>query len=322
MSKAVPWDDIKTPEADYNVRLIAGTGTVPCYWGKDIYDRCLFLVELHGAHSHQFAKDRVVLNGIAVDLRKGDQAGTERLVLSLEKHVDCDLFHGLCETLVTSLVPVTSSSGALAVALNHLKRWKAFLAGRAARILTPDEIRGLFAELVFLRELYQKKLAAAAAIEAWTGPDRVHQDFVFGDRAVEIKSVSGKDRSTVRISSEDQLESAARSLFLRTYRLNDLVEAQGAMSLNAAVQRIEHEVDDAAAIEGFATKLAACGYAPLPEYDTPKLSVIGTRSYAVAEGFPRLIRSKLPTGIAKVSYQIELEAIEPFKCPPNAVLEG
>ncbi|WP_254229107.1 PD-(D/E)XK motif protein [Agrobacterium salinitolerans] len=40
-----------------------------------------------------------------------------------------------------------------------------------------------------------------------------------GNTAVEIKSLSGTERSTVRISSEDQLESLNDNLFLRIYRL-------------------------------------------------------------------------------------------------------
>jgi hypothetical protein len=34
MSRPMPWDDIKTPEADYNVRLMAGSGSIPVYWAK------------------------------------------------------------------------------------------------------------------------------------------------------------------------------------------------------------------------------------------------------------------------------------------------
>jgi hypothetical protein len=314
MSRAVPWDEIATPEADYNVRLVPGARDIPCFWGKDTEGRNLFVVELRGHHEQQFSKDGLVLHGMSLDLRQGEEPGKERLVLTLEKLLDADLFLGLCETLVASLAPVSDSATAVSVTLNHLKRWKAFLAGRNARLLTPEEIRGLYAELLFLRLLRQRVLTDKAVVDAWSGPERVQQDFVFSDRAAEVKSVSGKDRSTVRISSEDQLETVAPHLFLVIYHLTDTAGDPPGESLNALVNLVEGELQDADASEDFQRKLAAFGYAPLPNYDTPTFVSSSSQAYRVTEAFPRLVRSSLPAGIARVSYQIELEAINPYKC--------
>lgn len=88
-----------------------------------------------------------------------------------------------------------------------------------------EEVRGLFAEIVFLMELIDRQMSSGAAVEAWLGPERSHQDFMFGNTAVEVKSLSGAERSSVRISSEDQLESLNDALFLRVYRLSSLADA-------------------------------------------------------------------------------------------------
>jgi hypothetical protein len=320
MSRATPWDEIATPEGDYNVRLVVGERTVPCFWGKDVEGRSLLVVELEGHHAQQFSKDKPVLNGISVDLRQAEDPDKERLVLALEKHFDADLFLGLCETLLEALQPVSSAPAALAVTLNHLKRWKAFLSGRNARLLSAEEIRGLFAELLLLRTLYGRVLTTRAAVEAWSGPERVQQDFVFRDRALEVKSVSGKDRSTVRITSEDQLESVTAQLFLVTFRLTETGGDDPGTSLNALVKLIGDELDEGEAIEEFATKLASLGYAPLPDYDGPTFVNSGTQAYEVVEGFPRLVRSSLPVGIARVSYQIQLETIAPYECAMDVAL--
>ena len=154
MNKSTPWDNIPTPATDFNVVRIAGISGVPLYWGRDVSTQCLFIIELEGDFTTQFCQDSVSLNGIGVDLRKGDTIGQQRLVLTLAHHIDSDLFLGLCETLVDTLKDVTESATALAVSLAHLKRWKAFLAGRNARLLSPEEIRGLFGELHVLRILY------------------------------------------------------------------------------------------------------------------------------------------------------------------------
>lgn len=314
MSRPVPWDAIPTPAADLSVLRVAETTGVAIFWGRDAAAQCLLIIELDGDHTVQFRRDLVSLHGIGVDLRNGDIAGQQRFVLTLARHIDSDLFLGLCETLIGSLKEVTDPATALAVALAHLKRWKAFLAGRNARLLSPEEVRGLFGELHALRRLYHDTLPQAAAVDAWLGPDDSHQDFIFGDRAIEVKSLSGRERSTVRISSEDQLESTLPELFLLTQDLTDMPDADQALSLNGIVSLIASELSVAEAIEQFADKLAGMGYAPLAEYDRPRFVVSGLQGYRVAEGFPRLIRSEVPTGVTRVAYEIMLEAIAPFVC--------
>ena len=83
-------------------------------------------------------------------------------------------------------------------------------------------------------------MSSSDAVEAWLGPERSHQDFIFGNTAVEVKSLSGAERSSVRISSEDQLESLNDALFLRVYRLSSLADAAGARSLNEIVTAVGH----------------------------------------------------------------------------------
>jgi hypothetical protein len=312
MNRQIPWDEIQIPSADYNVRLVAGVGTIPVYWGRDADGHCLLLVELVGDHNEQFRQDSVQVQGIRLDLRQGDD-GQQRFVLTLEKHVDQDLFSGLCETLIESIAPITNPATALSVALAHIKRWKAFLAGKKTRLLSPEEIRGLFSELLFLRSLYQGHLVENSAIEAWCGIEGMHQDFIFGNTAVEIKSLSGKERNTVHISSEDQLEGLSDNLFLMIFRLNDMPDSDRALSLNDAVRRIENELTDAVALEDFSAKLAGYGYVPVQEYDLPKLQITNVHVYRVTVDFPRLIRSHLPEGVTRVAYEIELEKIAPFE---------
>lgn len=322
MTRAVPWDEIQAPDRDYNVRLIGGGGVAPLFWAKDTEGHCLFVIELEGDHTEQFRKNNTSVNGIRVDLRMLDASRGQGLVLTLEQHVDKDLFFGLCETLVQSLGETKDSAAALAVALAHLKRWKAFLAGKKTRMLSTEEIRGLFGELQFLRMLYQGPLDQTAAVDAWCGPDRIHQDFIFGDIAVETKALSGRERSAVRISSEDQLETLCDNLFLTVFRLSDMPESDQALSLNEAVRRIEGELSDSDVLEAFGEKLGAYGYVEMREYDKPRFIVTAQQTYRVEDDFPRLIRSALPDGIARLSYDIELEKIAPFECETEDIWGG
>ena len=317
MPESSPWDDIAVPGADFNVRQVAVGTAVPCFWGRDAGGACLFIVELQGDHAAQYRKNAVTVNGIDVDLRAGDQ-GQQHLVLALERQVDRDLFEGLCRTLASSLEHATDSASSLAVSLAHIRRWKTFLSGRSQH-LSIEEVRGLFAEIVFLTELIDRQMSSSDAVEAWLGPERSHQDFIFGNTAVEVKSLSGGERSSIRISSEDQLESLNDALFLRVYRLSSLADAAGARSLNEIVTAVQARLGEADAVEAFDRKLVAHGYAPLPDYDEPRFVVSDVRSYRVADDFPRLMRSQLPTGIAKVAYDIRLETIAPYECDEAAI---
>lgn len=320
MPESSPWDEIAVPEADFNVRQVVGATAVPCFWGRDTSGACLFIVELQGDHSTQFRKNAVTVNGIEVDLRAG-AAGQQRLVLTLEKQVDRDLFEGLCRTLAAALEHATDSASSLAVALTHIRRWKTFLSGRS-QTLSAEEVRGLFAEIAFLLELIDRMPSSAVAVEAWLGPERSHQDFIFGNTAVEIKSLSGTERSTVRISSEDQLEALNDALYLRIYRLSSLPDAAGARSLNEIVVAVQTRLAESEAVEVFDRKLVAHGYAPLPDYDEPRFVVSDVHSYRVLDEFPRLVRSQLPEGIAKVGYEIKLEALAPYECESRSVFGG
>lgn len=320
MPETSPWDAIAVPGTDFNVRQVAARTVVPCFWGRDASGACLLIVELHGDHTAQYRKNAVTVNGIDVDLRAGDQ-GQQHLILALERQVDRDLFEGLCRTLAFALEHATDSVSSLAVTLAHLRRWKIFLSGRGSQ-LSAQEIRGLFAEIAFLLELLDRGMPSNEAIDAWLGPEQSHQDFIFGNAAVEIKSLSGTERSSIHISSEDQLESLNDTLFLCIYRLSNLTGAAGAQSLNDIVAMAQSRLDEADAVEAFDQKLAAYGYAPLPGYDEPRFVISEVRSYRVVDGFPRLMRSQLPEGVAKVAYEIRLEAITQYECDSNAVFGG
>src|SRR3546814_6849352 len=126
-----------------------------------------------------------------------------------------------------------------------------------------------------MRALYARRLTSAATVDAWTGDDKLQQDFIFDNTAVEVKSLLGRDRNTVRISSEDQLATILDDLFLVTHKLSAAVDNSGGLSLNALVEVIERELADGDALEQFSQKLARS------EEHTSELQSLMRISYAV-----------------------------------------
>ena len=312
--RALPWEYIKTPSDDISVRQIENGGKLPLYWGKDALGRCIYIMEFSADVSEIFMKNNISVHGIKIDLRELKTTGNQGLILVLEKHIDQDLFYRLCETLIHALSEVSDPLVGLTVALSQIKRWKAFLAGKKGRVLSAEEVRGLFSELKSLQQMLDEMDNELDALDAWQGPETSHQDFIFSDTAVEVKSLSGRERNTVKISSEDQLESLSSSLFLKVFRLIDMPESKVSFSLNALVKLVEETLTEAEAIEMFDTKLAKAGYVHMLAYDKPKFVVAEELTYRVESEFPKIVRSELNAGLARVGYEIKLESVRDFLC--------
>lgn len=314
-----PWDDINTPTEDLSVRQIKSSKHLPLYWGKDSSGHCVFIYEISADGTEIVQKNMVSVHGIKIDYRILNTTGNQGLILILEKHVDQDLFYSLCETLIHELSEVSDPLVGLSVALSQIKRWKAFMAGKKGRGLSAEEVRGLFSELKFLQQMLGEMNTELDALEAWQGPETSHQDFIFSDTAVEVKSLSGRERNAVKISSEDQLESLSNSLFLKVFRLVDMPESKASISLNELVNAVEGMLTEAEAIEMFDTKLAKAGYVQMLAYDKPKFIVAEEQTYRVESDFPKIVRSELNTGLTRVGYEIKLESVRDFLCADKDV---
>ena len=318
MSNSLPWSNIRKPDEGYQRRLASTQSIVPVFWGKNPQSQNLLIIELNGDYSGHFKQTNLSVRGMTVDLRLVGR--TQVIVITLEEQVNSDLFYSFCRSLIIALEAATDPSTAPGIASKHIERWRLFLSGRSKHRLSDEEVRGLFGELWVLRQLFNYMGDAAEAISAWCGPDNVHQDFIFRDTAIETKTLSGRERSSVRISSEDQLETLSDRLYLSVLRLVTTSERSShAFSLNELVHIIENELADAVTLDEFCRKISSIGYFELPDYDEPFFIVANQQFYHVKEDFPRLARSELPDGITKVSYDIRLETIENYKCSEKEV---
>jgi len=318
MTDQLPWTDIKRPAEGYNTRRASAGTIVPVSWGKDIESQNVLLIELDGDYARQFNQLDLSVRGMAVDLRL--IGGVQLIVITLDEHINADLFFSFCRSVISALELATDPANAFSITSSQIMRWRTFLSGRKSRKLSDEEVRGLFGELWILRQVLAFTRDPSETVSAWCGPDKVHQDFIFRDIAIETKAISGRERNSVRISSEDQLEALSDRLYLVVLRLVSSPEhGPHAHSLNELVRIIESEISDAAALDEFGRKISSIGYFELPDYDEPAFIIAGQQFYRVVEGFPRLVRSSLPDGLARLNYDVQLEAIESFKCSDKEV---
>lgn len=316
MNDKLKWGEIRKPTndlSDINVRRVPNESGLLMYIGKDIDGRYLFFIELEGDHVKYFKKNVIKLQGIEVDLRSAGE--NQRLFLILERQINRDLFESLCNSLIGVLKNVSDPTIGLSIVFQHLKRWKTFLSGKEVKRLSAEEVRGLFAELEFLKKLLKEfPNDSKLLVSSWLGQDGLHQDFIFSNTAIEIKSLSGRERSSVKISSEDQLEGLCENVFLKIYRLDEHKNSSEANSLNDQVKEINKILFNTDDQEMFDKKLSVGGYLPLDTYEEPHFQVLDEITYSVISEFPKITGSTLAGGISKVRYEIGLKSIEEFIC--------
>ncbi len=308
-----PWEKISRPSSGIHVRKYDSHRSGEIFWAKSSDNIRMLVISLDGDRRDIYNESSIHIKGIKTDLRFYNETGKQCLVLFLESAVDSDIFFDFCCALAGTIKEAEHSGGVVFSTFQHIKRWKNFLSG-GGHHLSPQQIRGLIGELLFLQQMLQAGYEAGKALESWVGPDGGNQDFIFGDTAIEIKTLFGLERGQVRISSEDQLETIQSKLFLKIFRLVEADKNDTSFSLNSLVHGLRSQMTDAGDEDIFDIKLAVLSYLPIPFYNAPHFRNPEQFIFSVTDKFPRLVRSSLPVGISHVLYDISLESIKPFLC--------
>lgn len=307
-----PWADIGRAGGSLTLRRVDPLHPADFFWARDADGSCaLVLIVSDGTTVDE---PRPVLNGIRI-IEAPDQDGKNAFVLVLKREEDRELFRHLCDDIVDACRSKAGDQAFLASTIRRAWKWHSLLRGGANQRLGPQEQQGLIGELLFLERLVNH-LTPKAAIEAWRGPLDEPKDFVFSDRAVEVKARHvGKD--AVKISSEHQLQVIdGQQLSLAVVALSpSIAEAPGGISLDSLVQRVREAVItlDPSADEGFDARLLSAGYSTEQDYSDTWWLPVATSAYAVGEGFPRIEATGLPEGVSLVTYWLRLDLCAPFE---------
>lgn len=312
-----PWSSIDKPPVDLNVRLVDEHHPLKLFWAVDAKSRYLFAfdAEIDGLPS---SKSLPKLSGIEVYLALQRTRG--KLVLLLQDKVNWELFHALCSDLVRATAAIKDESAASIVIVRRLQRWQDLLKRDRPGILSPDRIKGLMGELLFLRSPLAAVFGYDAAVGAWRGPEDAPQDFTINESAIEVKCQSGGSQPVVRISSADQLSPQLPNGYLAVYTLASRTEDEpDTLTLNSLVAEIRNLLGGAAGStrERFEDLLYMAGYVPHEDYDDYRFSLVALKSYILTKGFPRIEGADLLAGVEHVSYSIRLEACAGFQGKPD-----
>lgn len=312
-----PWAAIEKPTSDLNARLVDETHPLKLYWGVDTKNRYSFAFDAPAAALPQ-KMSLPVLSG--VELCVVPQGLRGKLLLVLQNNADWEIFFALCSDLIRATHSIGDETAGSAAILRRLQRWQELLRRNSPQILSPEEIKGLMGELLFLGNPLAATFGFDAAVIAWRGPEHAPQDFAVGETAIEVKCQAGGSRPVVRISSADQLCPQLPDGYLVVYTLARQTEsAPGAVSLNTLVSDIRQDLANASAStrERFDDLLLLAGYLPREEYEEHRFSTVEVKSYHLVDGFPRVLASTLSPGIESVAYSIRLEHCVKFMARPQ-----
>jgi len=255
------------------------------------------------------------LQEISVDVLDGNlHPNKNTLVFKLVNVLHKDIFAVLCEDLVTSISSEQDEKSLVRTLLNRFEKWKSLFTKFALQGLTPEEQRGLFGELFFLRKYLANQSKVAEVINAWVGTSKEVRDFQYNSWALEVKTTIGNNHQKVHISSERQLDNSHLSnLFL--YHISLEKAQESGETLNDIINSINLILNiDLTCKNRFKAKLYEAGYFEQQEslYNGIGYHIRKDNFYLVENEFPRIQESEIKSGVGDVKYSIILSQCQDY----------
>ncbi|MEC0269706.1 PD-(D/E)XK motif protein [Paenibacillus anseongense] len=192
-----------------------------------------------------------------------------------------------------------------------LQKWHEFFSKAGDEGLTPEERRGLYGELYFLRCLLRGGVNPSV-VSFWQGPYRKNIDFILNDTGVEMKTTLSERPLKVTISNEEQLDTdEVRTLILGVLSLKSS-KYNGELLLDIINEIRQCIRDWPLSNKMFEEALLKAGYHDMfaTNYESERYIVLGRKYYKVDEDFPKLSSSMLPKGVINVKYDVILDGLQ------------
>ena len=224
------------------------------------------------------------------------------------------VFSHLCEDLVEFGRMLPKDSKPAKAIITRFSRWQRLLERSHSGLLDESAIRGLIGELMFLVHFALPAYGPVPALEGWVGPLDAEQDFRYPDSIFEVKTLC-PSALNVKISSAEQLEDAGCPFQLVTVVLNSSERGDaGSFCLPDIVNDLRQRFEGDPLVRMlFEERLLSAGYLDHEGYQNHIYQSGGFRRFCVKEGFPRIVRSSLPAGIGRVTYELNLAACLTFE---------
>jgi len=234
-----------------------------------------------------------------------------------------DVFDTLIADVLSAVINETDIKVILKNYSNRLIKWQSLFERFKQQGLTPEDQRGLFGELFFLRKFLQINSDFQNIVASWTGPEKQIRDFQSGSWAVEVKTTHGNNHQKVQISSERQLDTTnLEDLFL--YHISLEQQQNSGETLNDIVDSVIDILSaEMIALNKFKSKIYEVGYFDLQRhlYENIGYHIRQDEFYKVENDFPRIEENDIRTGVGDVKYSIILTQCTPFATSETEVFD-
>ncbi len=231
------------------------------------------------------------------------------LRFSLEDDSLKEIFYKFCEDVIESTRSANPESGFSPI----IRRWNTWIDffAKTSLPLSESEVIGLIGELHFMKKYMFDKHGIDRSLEAFIGVDKAHKDFEINDTWFEVKTIHN-GKITVRVSSIEQLDSDKDGNLVVVTLDQGTLNTDDFITLNGIVGEVR-SLMSGNQVTDFDEKMRKANYIFDERYDDFVYIFVKDDFYEVNSDFPRLIGSKLPHGVTKASYEIDISAIERFK---------
>ena len=321
---AEAWEQLNTAghgPGDYVRLRLRAVSACPTYAARRLSDDSVALI---------LEIDKRVLTGLpdlpeskgfelSISTLSPGRSGRTRLIFALSDPEFLDVFSSLADDIVRTLRGATDETDALSHLVDRLRTWQEFLRRFGSQGMSREARRGLYGELVFLRDYLLRVLPGTEAVKAWSGPRRAPHDFQTPPGSVEVKTTAAASPHSFRVANVRQLDDrGVSSLYICVVRVDE--SEGGEETLPEAIDRLRSALGASAKqLDG---PLIKAGYieAQRTLYESPRYSIRSLHFFQVGDGFPRLLESEIPNGVEGVSFSVALAACAAYACSDREVL--
>ena len=225
-----------------------------------------------------------------------------------------DIFDTLIGDVISNIINQTELRYVLKNFTNRLIKWQSLFERFGQQGLSPEEQRGLFGELLFLRKFLQLNSEYLPVIYSWVGPTQEIRDFQSGSWSLEVKTTFGNNHQKVHISNERQLDTSNLDNLI-LYHISLDARQQSGETLNQIIDSIlDILITDFTSLNCFKGKLIEVGYFEIHRqiYENIGYHIRQETFYKVENEFPRIEEKDIRNGVGDVKYSIVVSLCSDF----------
>ncbi len=247
--------------------------------------------------------------GVEIKVLPSENNTKELTIILIEDEL-IEIFIVFIEDIINSLVKIDNIDDALIIIPKRINYWQKLFSKYTNGLLSPQQQRGLYGELYFIKLLLEKIKDHSKVLNAWQAPMGSNQDFYFNRIAIEVKT-SKSNSPTIKIANEFQLDIIGlNKLFIAFYKLIEFPNDENTLlKLINEIRTILKDKEEL--LFDFNQKLEYLGISSNMESEYNKIGYAIRKEYYydVNDKFPKITSGLINEAISKVSYEIT-----PNKC--------